>query len=281
IVPPYPAPPAALGLHHDWRARASRGDRAAGRALALCRRGRGGPGVGARVPRRRAPSLELDAQFASWPLLGLARRLGARESGRAGGLPRPGAGARPGPRAQVPAPWRAARQTGRRHAPRPRVHRRRDAHGQRHAARRHRDRGHPRQAPASRRALWTGARGRSLRRIPLRHELRLAHVWTRAAGQHPRNGDAPMDLLTTILTCSLYVSDDALVRAIAEGPSGKNPYLVLDPVADSAEAGAPPSPKSEAEGAARAQGLMAQGGRPLLGLLELLPAWLDLFGRPP
>ena len=30
-----------------------------------------------------------------------------------------------------------------------------------------------------------------------------------------------MDLLTTILTCSLYASDDALVRAIAEGPSGK------------------------------------------------------------
>jgi hypothetical protein len=89
-----------------------------------------------------------------------------------------------------------------------------------------------------------------------------------------------MDLLTTILTCSLYASDDAMVRAIAEGPSGKNPYLVLDPVADLSGAGAPPSPKSEAEGAARAKGLMAQGGRPLLGLLELLPAWLDLFGRP-
>jgi hypothetical protein len=89
-----------------------------------------------------------------------------------------------------------------------------------------------------------------------------------------------MDLLATILTCSLYASDDALVRAIAEGPSGKNPYLVLDPVADSAEAGAPPPPKSETEGAARAKGLMAQGGRPLLGLLELLPAWLDVFGQP-
>jgi hypothetical protein len=89
-----------------------------------------------------------------------------------------------------------------------------------------------------------------------------------------------MDLLTTILTCSLYASDDAMVRAIAEGPSGNNPYLVLDPVADSAEAGVPPSPKSEAEATARAKGLMAQGGRPLLGLLELPPAWLDLFGRP-
>jgi hypothetical protein len=89
-----------------------------------------------------------------------------------------------------------------------------------------------------------------------------------------------MDLLTTILACSLYASDDAVVRAIAEGPSGKNPYLVVDPVADSAEAQAAPAPKSETEATARAKSLMAQGGRPLLGLLELLPSWLDAFGRP-
>jgi len=89
-----------------------------------------------------------------------------------------------------------------------------------------------------------------------------------------------MDLLTAILTCSLYASDDAVVRAIAEGPSGGNPYLVLDPVADAAEAGPSPLPKNETEATARAKGLIAQGGRPLLGLLELLPAWLDLFGRP-
>ena len=89
-----------------------------------------------------------------------------------------------------------------------------------------------------------------------------------------------MDLLTAILTCSLYASDDALVRAIAEGPSGKNPYLVLDPVADSAEADPPPPPKGEAEATARAKDLTAKGARPLLGLLELPPAWLDLFGRP-
>ncbi len=84
-----------------------------------------------------------------------------------------------------------------------------------------------------------------------------------------------MDLFATILTCSLYGSDDPLVRAIAEGPSGSNPYLVLDPVADASEAGAPPSPRSEAEAAARAKGLIAQGATPLLGLLELPPAWLE------
>jgi hypothetical protein len=89
-----------------------------------------------------------------------------------------------------------------------------------------------------------------------------------------------MDLLTTILTCSLYASDDALVRAIAEGPSGSDPYLVLDPVADAAQASAPAPARSETEATARARDLTAKGGRPLLGLLELPPAWLDLFGRP-
>ena len=89
-----------------------------------------------------------------------------------------------------------------------------------------------------------------------------------------------MDLLTTILTCSLYASDDALVRAIAEGPSRKNPYLVLDPIADAAEEGAAPPPKGEAEATARARELAAKGGKPLLGLLELPAAWLEIFGRP-
>jgi hypothetical protein len=87
-----------------------------------------------------------------------------------------------------------------------------------------------------------------------------------------------MDLLTTILTCSLYASDDALVRAIAEGPSRKNPYLVLDPIANAADP--PPAPKGEAEATARARELAAKGGKPLLGLLELPAAWLEIFGRP-
>jgi len=89
-----------------------------------------------------------------------------------------------------------------------------------------------------------------------------------------------LELLTTILTCSLYASDDALVRAIAEGPSRKNPYLVLDPIADAAEEGAAPAPKGEAEATARARELAAKGGKPLLGLLELPAAWLAIFGRP-
>ncbi len=87
-----------------------------------------------------------------------------------------------------------------------------------------------------------------------------------------------MDLLTTILVCSLYASDDAVVRAIAEGPSGSNPYLIFNPAIDPRDT--PPPPKSEKEAISRAADIAAQGGRPLLGLLELPPSWLDAFGQP-
>lgn len=83
----------------------------------------------------------------------------------------------------------------------------------------------------------------------------------------------------TILACSLYASDDALVRAIAEGPSGKNPYVVIDAAVDPTQVDPPTAPKTETEAIARARDLLAKGGRPLLGLLELPPAWLDVFGR--
>jgi hypothetical protein len=89
-----------------------------------------------------------------------------------------------------------------------------------------------------------------------------------------------MDVLTTILTCSLYASDDALVRAIAEGPGMGNTYLVVNVTGEATPADAPPPPKSEKEAVARAQGLIGEHGRPLLGLLQLPPAWLDAFGQP-
>ncbi len=62
------------------------------RARALARSGAAAAaaaGVGARVPRRRAPSLELDAQPAARPLLGLAGRRG-RDGRRARRVPRAG-----------------------------------------------------------------------------------------------------------------------------------------------------------------------------------------------
>ena len=86
-----------------------------------------------------------------------------------------------------------------------------------------------------------------------------------------------MDLLATILTCSLYASDDALVRAIAEGPSDKNPYFLVNTAAPADGLVAPP--KTEKEAATRSRELMARGGRPLLGLLEVPPSWIDAFGQ--
>lgn len=87
-----------------------------------------------------------------------------------------------------------------------------------------------------------------------------------------------MDLLATILTCSLYASDDAVVRAIAEGPSGKNPYFVVNTAAPAEDLAV--APKTEKEAATRSRELLAQGGRLLLGLLEVPPLWIDAFGRP-
>ncbi len=87
-----------------------------------------------------------------------------------------------------------------------------------------------------------------------------------------------MDLLATILTCSLYASDDAVVRAIAEGPSDKNPYFVVNTAAPAEGAATPPT--TEKEAAARSRELIAQGGRLLLGLLEVPPSWIDAFGQP-
>jgi hypothetical protein len=89
-----------------------------------------------------------------------------------------------------------------------------------------------------------------------------------------------MDVLTTILACSLYASDDAMVRAIAEGPSEGNAQLVLDAAAEASEGAPPAAPTNEAEATARASALVAGGAHPLLGLLELPPAWLEAFGRP-
>ena len=87
-----------------------------------------------------------------------------------------------------------------------------------------------------------------------------------------------MDLLATILTCSLYASDDAVVRAIAEGPSSKNPYFVVNTAVPADDAS--PAPKTENEAVLRSQQLIAEGGRLLLGLLEVPPSWVDAFGRP-
>jgi hypothetical protein len=88
-----------------------------------------------------------------------------------------------------------------------------------------------------------------------------------------------MDVLTTILTCSLYLADDNLVRAIAESTSESNPYFVIDTSVDMTQVDPPPPPKSASEALARTTDILAKGGRPLLGLLQVPPAWMSAFGR--
>ena len=89
-----------------------------------------------------------------------------------------------------------------------------------------------------------------------------------------------MDLLATILTCSLYASDDAVVRAIAEGASASNPYFVVNTAEGAALVDPVAAPRSAREATAWATELRTEGARLLLGLLEIPPSWLDAFGRP-
>ena len=88
-----------------------------------------------------------------------------------------------------------------------------------------------------------------------------------------------MDVLTTILSCSLYLADDDLVRAVAQSTSESDPDFVFDASIERIEIDPQPIPKTPAEGLARTQAIVARGGRPLLGLMQLPPAWLSAFGR--
>lgn len=89
-----------------------------------------------------------------------------------------------------------------------------------------------------------------------------------------------MDLLTTLLACSLYIEDDALTRAIAESDSQSNPYFVFDTTLDGAAMDPEPPPQTVDAALHRANDILAQGGRPVLGLMQLPPAWIEAFGRP-
>jgi hypothetical protein len=88
-----------------------------------------------------------------------------------------------------------------------------------------------------------------------------------------------MDVLTTILSCSLYLADDDLVRAIAQSTSEGDPDFVFDASIDRIEVDPQSISKTPAEALARTQAIIARGGRPLLGLLQVPPAWMSAFGR--
>ncbi len=88
-----------------------------------------------------------------------------------------------------------------------------------------------------------------------------------------------MDLLTALLACNLYVADEPLVRAIAQSNSHGNPYAVVDAATDYRELSVPPEPKTLEEAGTRLAGIIYKGGRPLLGLMQVPPAWMSAFGR--
>jgi hypothetical protein len=87
-----------------------------------------------------------------------------------------------------------------------------------------------------------------------------------------------VDLLTALLTCNLHTADPELVRAIT-ATSHANPHFVVDASEDASLESAPSEPKTDAEAIARVRDITARGGKPLLGLLQIPPAWLTHFGR--
>ncbi len=89
-----------------------------------------------------------------------------------------------------------------------------------------------------------------------------------------------MDLLTAILACSVYTSDDSLVRAIAQSNSHGNAFAVLDAAA-SAESDdpRPAEPKTHEAAMARFEEVRSKDGKPLLGWMQLPPSWVTMFGR--
>ena len=83
-----------------------------------------------------------------------------------------------------------------------------------------------------------------------------------------------MDVLTLILACSVY-PDDSLVRAMVELASQGNPHFVGDMMTLATF--------DKTSTSAAADHLVAeltrQGGRPVVGLMGLPPAWAERYGR--
>ncbi len=88
-----------------------------------------------------------------------------------------------------------------------------------------------------------------------------------------------MDLLTALLACSVYTSDDALVRAIAQSNSHGNQFSVLDANAETSDDPRPAEPRSVEVAMARLEDVRSAGDAPLLGWMQLPPDWVTMYGR--
>jgi hypothetical protein len=86
-----------------------------------------------------------------------------------------------------------------------------------------------------------------------------------------------VDLLTAVLTCSLYF-DDHLVRAIINATSAGNSHFV-GYIAPKAIVFEQPTSLEAARGALTR--VVSAGGRPSLGLMGVPAAWAERFGKRP
>jgi hypothetical protein len=88
-----------------------------------------------------------------------------------------------------------------------------------------------------------------------------------------------MHVLAAILTCSLH-GDDALVRAIVDNVHD-NPFAIVTPELDPDTESASTAPQTLDAAVAQLREVTAQGGEPLLGLMQVPVVWASAFGRNP
>jgi hypothetical protein len=85
--------------------------------------------------------------------------------------------------------------------------------------------------------------------------------------------------LAALLACSLY-PDDALVAAIIDNVE-QNPLSIIVPDDRSDPNAATAAPATVEQARARVRELIAGGASPLIGLMQVPPAWAQTFGREP
>jgi hypothetical protein len=86
-----------------------------------------------------------------------------------------------------------------------------------------------------------------------------------------------MDVLVAILTCSLY-ADDALVRAIVDN-AHDNPLAIFTPELDPTTGATSTAPGTLEAAIAQLRDVVAHGGQPLVGLMQVPVTWASTFGR--
>jgi hypothetical protein len=85
--------------------------------------------------------------------------------------------------------------------------------------------------------------------------------------------------LAALLSCSLY-ADDALVAAIADNVE-QNPLSIVTPDEHSDSDAAAAAPSTIDQARAKLGEILTRGGSPLVGLMQVPPAWARTFGREP